>query len=219
MTVPSVVQPPVNQRVPTSPPGPASATQKPATPHNAGGIFDKAKKALKDHIAGWVGGQEATPTHTPTKGPSLEQKNALRLLPPEDRLALLIEIRDGHKNVPEQRRKLQKAVKAHIRMQLDPTDEISPGLFATGFDHVRHIKSVDAVIPDGWFPRGDEILITEIVNASIEHLSKNDASTPPPANAISFEQIIEGTKPTSNPEAQSLSAPICGVDGIGNRVV
>ena len=141
----------------------------------------------------------------------------LKHIPAHQHLQVLRDVRA--KNIPEGTEKFHDAVRGYIAHHLGAVKEITPGHWTTGFDHVREIKSADAVIPNGWGIVADEELIDSILAASIAHLENGGGPHNPPHNAISLQRAGSNLGPTRDPDAvDTFEAPICGKNCFGSQV-
>lgn len=141
--------------------------------------------------------------------------NELASLDSATQVAILTEIRDGVP-VDSARARLHQIVTAHLTAQLEADNEITPGIWATRFSHVRISRSQSGVIENGWEMGNMDAIKNDILNASIEYASK-PSGTPPP-NAFTFQQIVKKQPPTKDP-SYVPTGPIHGVDGYGNQTM
>lgn len=144
---------------------------------------------------------------------SFNNVSDLASIDPATQVEILKEIREG-KVVDPARARLHKIVIEYLNQQLEPHNEIAPGIHSTGFSHVRLATSPSGVIENGWSPRDMTEIRNHIIDKSIAYAS-NPTGTPP-HDAFTFQQIGMKQRPTQN-NALFPSGPIHGVDGYGNQ--
>ena len=186
---------------------PPAGTQPAVTP--------SAARASGLHEAGASrrAGMEEHAANSPkrTEGASqFGQPSGLSTLNKNEQIALLRDIKNG--TVKEGYACYQEEVIGYINKHLERDKEIAPGLWSTGFDHVRDIATLDAVIPEGWSKTPDAEIIGGILDASIAHLEAGGGPKDAPPHAISLKQVSLGKPPNSAPKPAPGSEPICGVN-------
>lgn len=166
------------------------------------------------NLEGLANLREARQRGVPTHG--TEKTNAdpreLLTLDPATRLAIVKEIKNGTKVDPA-RKRLHNMVIAHLNKQLEATDPIAPGVWATGFSHVRLLESDSAVTEDGWANQDLGDALKDILDETIAFMSGPNG--PPPPTVFTFEQVAYGKPPTQDPSLKPQGL-ICGRNGYGD---
>ena len=177
-------------------------SSRPSRGNNLGGLAGLAE--LKE------ASRRAAPTHGTGKARS--DPRELLSLDRATQLAILKEIRNGTKVDPA-RKRLHDMVIAHLDKQLAKTKQIAPGVWATGFSHVRELDSDSAVTEDGWADQDLGDAKNDILDETIAYMSKPNG--PPPPRVFTFEQAAYGKPPTQDPSLMP-DGPIYGRNGYGD---